>query len=586
MTKILRSWQYLPCADPFIAVMVQILTEDEEARFEQLCFACKTGNLELVESLVSNYAVPINREDRWQCVPFLCEFLLNNGAICDPHTFQGERCLYGALTDSVRQLLKKHRLTKGVSETRPFLAFMRQILAQADTGKSYPDLRIRFIEKQPAIESSGKKTAIWAHRVILAARSSWFDRVIVEHAKPIAKQDLPDDMSDNAWDLCFTVDEQEYYSKDKHPLLLPMVHLHCLQAALHYLYTGDTVVRPQSTLAGTAVPVGLQRMMLHFCEHIQLEELATAYRLELGLAIAKTTNKTAIVGATEEQTRQLQMDLENFYPAHRVFFCTRCDYVKTLLEGALVTFINEAVFYDTQTTKSNKYIFDLPALDSLGFENASEEVNTAVIQALFLFLYTDRCNISVYALHPTLVIADMLLLERLRALAAIGIATLPITTVDQVLQEAENQQTAFLLTTNTNPLDSLPFNIFTLYRQAAQWRLDRLEQWCVRWFASHLSYVASMPEFRQLVQDNVDSIVLIDEIRYWLQQYYKFEYINDDSDDDDADNDEDNTIITDNEVCNNTKKSEYLAELNEWRREYYEKVTMLEQVVSSLGLEA
>jgi ankyrin repeat/BTB/POZ domain-containing protein 1 len=44
----------------------------------------------------------------------LVEYLLENGARCEANSFDGERCMYGALTDQIRNVLRnlKVRVTK------------------------------------------------------------------------------------------------------------------------------------------------------------------------------------------------------------------------------------------------------------------------------------------------------------------------------------------------------------------------------------------------------------------------------------------------------------------------------------------
>lgn len=38
------------------------------------------------------------------------EYLIGVGARCEANTFDGERCLYGALTDDIRRVLTQHNL--------------------------------------------------------------------------------------------------------------------------------------------------------------------------------------------------------------------------------------------------------------------------------------------------------------------------------------------------------------------------------------------------------------------------------------------------------------------------------------------
>lgn len=38
------------------------------------------------------------------------QYLLANGARCEANTFDGERCLYGALTDQIRRMLLNYKI--------------------------------------------------------------------------------------------------------------------------------------------------------------------------------------------------------------------------------------------------------------------------------------------------------------------------------------------------------------------------------------------------------------------------------------------------------------------------------------------
>jgi ankyrin repeat/BTB/POZ domain-containing protein 1 len=40
----------------------------------------------------------------------IVQYLLANGARCEANTFDGERCLYGALTDQIRKVLLSYKI--------------------------------------------------------------------------------------------------------------------------------------------------------------------------------------------------------------------------------------------------------------------------------------------------------------------------------------------------------------------------------------------------------------------------------------------------------------------------------------------
>lgn len=95
------------------------------------------------------------------------------------------------------------------------------------------------------------------------------------------------------------------------------------------------------------------------------------------------------------------------------------------------------------------------------------------------FLYTDRCDIDTGMAYDVLVAADMLLLDRLKAIAAITI------------------------TNNSKPLKE---DVYKLARAAADLRVDRLEQWCSKWFADHLDEILEEEDFAALVKDSAEGI--------------------------------------------------------------------------------
>lgn len=135
-------------------------------------FACHTGDLERVRFLVEECDEEVNQRDRWDSTPLyyasLCghrpvvEYLLQQGARCEPNTFDGERSLYGALNDSIRHLLRSWKVagaSAGVARN-PYIAFLTHLQ-----------------EREPADVRFGLQDREFrAHRCVLAARSAFMAR--------------------------------------------------------------------------------------------------------------------------------------------------------------------------------------------------------------------------------------------------------------------------------------------------------------------------------------------------------------------------------------------------------------------------
>ena len=84
-----------------------------------------------VRYLTEHKELDVNLRDQWDSTPLyyacLCghlevvQYLLTSGAVCDSNTFDGERCVYGALTDSIRKLLLEHKMLTTSTKVRVHL---------------------------------------------------------------------------------------------------------------------------------------------------------------------------------------------------------------------------------------------------------------------------------------------------------------------------------------------------------------------------------------------------------------------------------------------------------------------------------
>jgi ankyrin repeat/BTB/POZ domain-containing protein 1 len=103
----------------------------------QLFTSCRVGDIERIRFLLEFKDVDLNCRDRWDSTPLyyaclcgheqLVQFLLINGAHCEANTFDGERCLYAALNDNIRGLLKDYKaITSNCMRRDSFREFLRQ----------------------------------------------------------------------------------------------------------------------------------------------------------------------------------------------------------------------------------------------------------------------------------------------------------------------------------------------------------------------------------------------------------------------------------------------------------------------------
>lgn len=329
--------------------------------------------------------------------------------------------------------------------------------------------------------SDGTTKDFPAHRFVLVARSKYFRENLSSRWRQDSEVKLSSKLVDPA----------------------------AMEAVIHYLYTGDYGDVSTETL----------RNMVFVCKHLEISELqATCEELleepdpekkkEKREAKETQTKEVALIRSDFEQFLQILLhsaaqinpsgkgeyiasqrwadvadsnayqDTEIFadiaivldgimFPCHKACLC-RSQYFQIMLEGAF----SEADL-DSTTIKyaDTGNEIRVPLLELHDFP---PEVFPYVLE----YLYTDRTSIPAEIAYDVLLASDMLLVERLKSFAAIS------------------------LTNQTEPL----IDIYELIRTALELNVDRLEQWCIRYFADHFDTFIRQTEFHELIRESAQSI--------------------------------------------------------------------------------
>ncbi|XP_043245593.1 ankyrin repeat and BTB/POZ domain-containing protein 1-like isoform X1 [Amphibalanus amphitrite] len=297
-----------------------------------LFLGCRTGDLAKVKYLVEIKEVEVNIRDKWDSTPLyyaclcghaeLVEYLLEAGARCEANTFDGERCLYGALTDEIRRvLLRRHAVTRQTIRRDVYQEFLRRLL------EAHPFSDITFVVHGASFP---------VHRCVLAARSEYFC-----------------DMLDTKWRDRTTV-----------TLTNDLVNPAAFASLLQFLYTGrlETAVADVDDCLRLANQCRLTDLRHQLEEHIA--------RVDEFVSGKPGTRVTQLVLESDEALAELALDLavmaeqavppalcswavgtelplmpkvppryadvvflveEHRFPAHKVFFCGRSEYFRALL---------------------------------------------------------------------------------------------------------------------------------------------------------------------------------------------------------------------------------------------------------------
>lgn len=159
--------------------------------------ASRAGDVERLRYLLES-GVNVNARDQWDSVAlyYAClaghldaaRMLLENGAICSEHTFDGDRCHYAALNLKVRKLLKAYEARP--PPLGPLQAAMRETFLSSAGNSAYMEQTDSQFQISELSSSGGFNShhfppdvvffvqgrPIEAHRVILSARSPFFRR--------------------------------------------------------------------------------------------------------------------------------------------------------------------------------------------------------------------------------------------------------------------------------------------------------------------------------------------------------------------------------------------------------------------------
>ncbi|AOW03862.1 hypothetical protein B0I72DRAFT_141085 [Yarrowia lipolytica] len=358
--------------------------------FAELCDAARSGDLERVEKAVA-FGVNVNQIDEFDYSPLilasLCghyevvEYLLNNGAKCDRDTFQGERCLYGALTDSIRQLLLKFDISKAVDATQPFLAHLAKVFSR----KLFTDVVFK------GVSDSGETVEIKAHKFFLAAQSPYLTQVVASKTKSV----IPIIANFDDFEYCirylYFVESDAKESKISHKLDITFDDFY-------------------SVAVKTKLAVYFEKL---------LDQKITTFEPEEDV-IDKLSDLDTFPDAAI-YTRDEETGSRTYYPVHKMLL-SRVEYF-SLMFG----------------TDSFQGIDTMYAEATSSFPLLELDQTTPEVAEIFLqWLYTDKCEIPRDLALDVLFLADSLFADKLKSLAAIVIsqAETPVASMADILRAA------------------------------------------------------------------------------------------------------------------------------------------------------
>ncbi|ONH67970.1 BTB/POZ domain-containing protein 3 [Cyberlindnera fabianii] len=505
--------------------------------FEQLCMACRLGDLESADKLIStgvnmltNSNSQVNAVDEFDYTPLylasLCghepvvKLLLQRGAVCDTDKYEGARCIYGALTDSIRNLLISYSISKAVDTNLPFAAHIRSLKEGSDIISE--DIVVKMGNSLK--EDEDHHLSFRLHRFMLSARSKYFRDKLQRQWKDKSEVELPfSDITDlktlsvGLEYLYLVHDPKKFDDVDKESLLefARKIELGALVDGLERYIVTDQPTEQAKILNEIQMKV-FEEARTDFKnlveEHIIGGKLTTFENKSISEAEVRELQESElfpdIILVVQEK---MEIDvlpgepavpedklplITTYYPVHRSILI-RDEYFKVMFSSDFAEAHDYTIIPDLNIVDRSHPIpvINLPV--------PSWEIAEIVIK----FLYYDHADIPMEHAVDTLYAGEVLMNDRLKTMAAVT------------------------LTSSKSPPPG--YDLYDILRAAWETRMDRLEHHVARVIAENLDKFLNDPDFASIVLESsgrirvrqeTDTIELIDDIRFYLAKKWKIDF--------------------------------------------------------------
>ncbi|CAK1355470.1 unnamed protein product [Cercospora beticola] len=513
---------------------------DTSLEFRKFCEACRRGDLRICQEQISK-GVNINARDEYDYTPLilasLCghyevaQMLLEQGALCERDTFQGERCLYNALNDRIRNLLLQYDYSKSTDPLQPLAAHVTSLLTRVSPKTS--DI---------TVEAGTEKFEL--HKFVLSARSPYFAKKLAA-APETTHWKLSSSIAPQSFETCIKYLYLAEVGADlgdgeEAQIILTGIDKLSRQLEIEQLFqdilaSGDRrqarqrrteeVQRSRDQLADWFANNVLKHKMtvesakandvkwdrdngifadvlLRADEDEDVEGTDTpsmeqdVRRKEGPLNGIPIGNFQRQASRASSQARKSRRSV--LFPCHRAM----------LLRSEVFATMFASPFREGQ---ESKHLQIVPV-----------DCSPEVLEIILTFMYTEKADFTLSIALDVLNAADMLFIDKLKQRAALLISTLG---AGASVVEADNPRG------ETEAEDLL--DIYDVVRAGWDTRVHRLEEFGARYIAYRLERYIDEPEFRELVQESAnriksreetDTVELIDDIRYYLSERFRLRF--------------------------------------------------------------
>ncbi|KAI1761126.1 hypothetical protein GGR53DRAFT_506641 [Hypoxylon sp. FL1150] len=511
---------------------------DLSEEFNELLQVCRRGDLKRTQELISA-GVNINGKDRFDYTPLiiaslcghyeLVELLLESGALAERDTFQGERCIYNALNDKIRNLLLKYDYSKSTDPLQPWAAHISALLSR-DTPKTSD---ITLIAGSSSFE---------LHKFLLSARTPYFQKKLAEAPET------------ETWKL---------------PQSIP---IESFQIVLRYLYLGDIprdLGDSRSSSSDEEILTGVDKIG----KQLEIDKLWEAILSGNDRRLARQRHQDEV----DRAQRQVDSFFQEKVLGHKMVVDSRkVNEVKWLHDNSIFADCllradeegDEGDDFDREEEsngipvgpaaeaqkqngarkprKSVLYpvhkamLIRSPYFETM-FSSQFREAQVSehlhiikvdcipeVLEIILTFLYTEKAECPLDLGLDLLYTSDMLFLDKLKNKAAVAISTLGSGNNNVLIDRTHAHEGDGAVEVEVEPI-----NVYDVIHAAWDLRVQRLEEFAARYIAYRLEDYVDDEEFMELIQESAsrlktreetDTIELLDDIRYYLSERFRLRF--------------------------------------------------------------
>jgi ankyrin repeat/BTB/POZ domain-containing protein 1 len=461
------------------------------------------------------------------------QLLLESGALCERDTFQGERCLYNALNDRIRNLLLEYDYSKSTDPLQPLAAHITSILS-----REHP--------KTTDLTLFTDEGSINVHKFILAARSPYFRRKLQE-SPSVTQWRLPNSLSLSAiWTVLrfIYLSEISLDSRDAEEETRILTEIEKFSRLIEMERLFDiTLERDDRRLTRQRmqdeVERGRDELLSFFRENVLKNKViidtSKADRVKWDrnnfvFADVLLTADHSIEDTSEprsHQSRRLSPSQSREQSRDRLPigpFGSRSRSVSPapVRQTSVLFPVHRAMLL-----RSEYFL----TMFSSGFKESQEQdylhviqvdCSPEVLEVILAFMYSETADFPLDVAIEVLFVADQLFIEKLKVKAAVTISSLG---AGLSVVEADNSRGE---TDDTELLD-----IYDVIRAGWATRVHRLEEFGARYLANRLEKHIDREEFSVLVKESAerikerqetDTVELVDDIRYYLSERFRLRF--------------------------------------------------------------